>query len=336
MANWFTSFKTIKNGKIGLLNYLKYLQDTDAASHVSDGHKILNNKDYKDSFNLLSADVDDAYNNKLLNNKKGGRPPSKFGTSVVVALPLDSNNFTNTDLNNTKNLILIDFIEKIFKEQNIENKELISNYLKKIYSNIHLKNTGSKIQFNYVLSEYLTENIKIDLSKKKYSFMLKEIVNKQVKKVLKVDRTEYLQQEYSNKFQHKINQNTYKFIKAREELDAEKKDLEIEKLKYKESNNIFYNLQNEISEKLTKIETLESEYNAARKKNMLEISTKKYKEIKAEKLDLNDILEKLNNMENIKLGLIKPNSPAKVEYEEVDVYNPFTKEYTKIKKIKHV
>lgn len=286
MANWFTRFETIKKGKSGLANYINYLKDEKANSHLNNGHKILNIISKDSNFSNMCNVVDNAYNNKIL-NKKGGRPPSKFGQSIVVAFPFEVEDEKCKELAKS---IISNFVIDIFKSENI-NEEQRKYYINNLtFMNIHKKNEGSRTQINIVLSEYLSNDIKIDLSKKKYSNALKNVVNQQVKKVLNINRNEYQELEKSPKFAKKINNNIYNLIKQKEEQEKQFS-------KIVENNET---LKNRYYSYLKELEELQFKKEQFIKQNKIESVFSINEDIKSKNGELDILIKEIENIQPMK------------------------------------
>lgn len=250
IKNWFTRFETIKAKKTGLLNYINYLKNDDALSHQGNEHRIINIKT-KNFFENACNVVDAAYN-KALFNRKGGRPPAKYAQSVVVALPFEQQD--DEHLKKVAIEILKNYVDEIFKLEKINDEKAKNDYMNNLtFLNIHLKNVGSKIQFNMLLSEYLTQEHKINLTKKKYSLIMKKVVEKVVdREFMKKDN--YESQETSAKFKHKINNNVYMLLKAQKELQEQEQALKQQNNEISNTINYYKQLQEQQENNLKEIE----------------------------------------------------------------------------------
>jgi len=200
LKNWVTIFKSIKNGKRGLLTYLNYLNNDNHSNHLKNGHKIINfNKDWKNIYSNITTKVEQRDTQNLLNGK-GGRRASKYAQSITLNIPYE---IDTKDLEPIANKILLNFYKQIHKKEKLFKNNSSWKQFKNdfIFFNVHQQPNGSKTQFNFVLSEII-EDKKLDLSKKKYSYLFKTILN-EVLKDFGIDNNNY-----TIKKQHKENSNT--------------------------------------------------------------------------------------------------------------------------------
>jgi len=200
LKNWITIFKSIKNGKKGLLTYLNYLTNNNHQNHLKSGHKIINFKnDWKKIYSNICSQIEKRDTVNLLNGK-GGRRASKYGQSITLNIPYEIN---TKDLEPIINKILFRFYKQIHKKEKLFKnndswKQFKNNF---IFYNVHKQPQGSKTQFNFVLSEII-EDKKLDLSKKKYSYLFKTVSN-EVLKEFGIDNNNY-----NIKKQYKQHKNT--------------------------------------------------------------------------------------------------------------------------------
>ncbi len=173
LKNWITIGKTIKNGKQGLLTYLRYLTNNQHKNHLKDSHQIRSFKNYQDIFLNMCVPLEQAHTKQLLKGV-GGKPPSKYGHSFTINFP-----FHFKDKKQEKSAIqsiLLKFFTNISNSNDLgmSRDQIIEHIQSNNFYNIHRQDEGSMTQFNFVLSEYI-KDIKIDLSKKKFSYLLKNI-----------------------------------------------------------------------------------------------------------------------------------------------------------------
>ena len=200
LKNWITIFKSVKNGKKGLLTYLNYLNNDNHQNHLKSGHEIINfGKDWKQIFSNIVSKVEQRDTQNLLSGK-GGRRASKYGQSITLNIPYQ---IEEQYLEKIANKIILQFYKQIHKKEklfkNNDSWKQFKNDL--LFYNVHKQPEGSKTQFNFILSEYVG-NKKLDLSKKKYSYLFKTVSN-EVLKEFGIDNNNY-----TIKKQHKENSNT--------------------------------------------------------------------------------------------------------------------------------
>lgn len=222
LKNWITIFKSIKNGKKGLLTYLNYLNNDNHQNHLKSGHKIINfNNNWQNIFSNIVSKIEDRETKKLLNGK-GGRTATKFGQSVTLNIPYI---IDEQKIKPIADKIILEFYKQIHKKEKLFSKKEEWTKFKNdlLYYNVHQQPNGSKTQFNFILSEYIGDK-KLDLSKKKYSYLFKTVSNSILKEY------GYDNNNYTIQNQHKQSKNTK--IYKQNQLDSLIEDVEEQKQQY--------------------------------------------------------------------------------------------------------
>jgi hypothetical protein len=204
LKNWVTIFRSVKNGKKGLLTYFNYLNDDNHINNQKSSHRIIDlGVDWKRIFSNIASLIEQRDTKNLL-NKKGGRRTSKYAQSITLNLPLK---VEDKHLKQIADKIVFRFYKHINKQEKLfkSNEEWNSFKNDYIYYNVHKQDEGSQTQFNFILSE-VVGNKKLDLSKKKYSYLFKTISN-EVLKEFGIDNNRYI---IEKKFKENKNTKLYK------------------------------------------------------------------------------------------------------------------------------
>jgi len=246
LKNWTSVFKSISKKKGGLLNYLTYLTNNNHKNHKDSEHKIIDFGKKINQVYVNNLKVIDEMNYKKILEGKGGRPSNSFGVSVVLSLPY------KIEEKEKLKVFAVKFLNQYYKDLcRIHNIEYSEKGFKKwnslVFFNVHLKNDGSKTQFNFTFPHYLFKSekkiiknfiskeereiikpVKIDMSKKKCSYLFKTLSNLHIKHVFGLDNEKYIK-ESSEKIKHRQSQNFYKLSKAEKEINVKIKELEKKK-----------------------------------------------------------------------------------------------------------
>ena len=250
IKNWTTTFKSVKRNKYK--NYIAYLQNDNHSNH-KENHKIVDfeldtNRILVNNLKLLENQM---YKNLLKN--KGGRPLTSMGVSVVLSLPerFENKKKLQIFINNFLKSYYIDICK--MEKLNSTSKGF-QNWKKNIFYNVHLKDSGSKTQFNFTFPNFIASEIldqekgflkdkithieqkKIDMTQKKFSYLFKNIANKQVLKKFGLDVRTY-EKKSEKTMKYKQSQNYYKTNKKVQELENKKNILQNEVIKLEEQKS---------------------------------------------------------------------------------------------------
>lgn len=223
LKNWVSIFRSVKNGKKGLLTYFNYLSDNNHPNHQKSSHRIIDlGIDWKHIFSNTVSKIEKRDTTNLLKGK-GGRRSSKYGQSITLNIPYK---IADKDLKTIADKIVFNFYKEIHKKEklfksNEDWKKFKNDY---IFYNAHKQEEGSQTQFNFILCE-LIDDKKLDLSKKKYSYLFKTISNEVLK-------------------EHGIDHNNYTIEK-----------------KYKENSNTKLYKQNKLDILIDEVQEQKQQYN---------------------------------------------------------------------------
>ncbi len=260
LKNWITIFKSLKNGKKGLLTYLNYLHNDNHSNHLKNGHKIINihNNSWQNVFSNIVSKIQKRETEKILRGK-GGRTASKYGQSITLNIP---HILEDKNLKDIADKIVFEFYKQIHSKEKLFYKKGEWSKFKNdlLYYNVHQQPSGSKTQFNFILSEHIGDK-KLDLSQKKYSYLFKTI-SSEILKEYGYDINNYTIQKT-----HKQNNNTkiYKQNKLDNLLDNVEKQKQTLKQQIEQintnTNETIKKLEKRVSTYLLRMDTAIEEQN---------------------------------------------------------------------------
>ena len=223
LKNWVTIAKSVKNGRKGLLTYLRYLTNNQHQNHLKEGHVIRNFQKVDKVFLNMCVPIEKAHNKQLLKGT-GGRAPSKGGHSFTVNFPFHYK--SAKEEKGAIQTIIYRFFARVAASQNlkIERDYIVKHIQENNFYNVHRQKTGSKTQFNFVLTEYL-QNSKLDLSKKKYLLLLKNI-GIEVAREKGYEINDYFIKSDKPISKIKVPANKYKLTKQKEALESYKEEID--------------------------------------------------------------------------------------------------------------